>query len=74
VEAVQVTDSFLTTTRTKKILEDDPHLKQKWTSMIPMGRMGNPEDLMGTVVYLASDASRYVTGADLRVDGGYTVT
>jgi NAD(P)-dependent dehydrogenase (short-subunit alcohol dehydrogenase family) len=42
--------------------------------MIPMGRMGNPEDLMGTVVFLASDASRYVTGADLRVDGGYTLT
>jgi NAD(P)-dependent dehydrogenase (short-subunit alcohol dehydrogenase family) len=39
-----------------------------------MGRMGNPEDLMGTVVFLASDASRYVTGADLRVDGGYTLT
>ena len=36
--------------------------------------MGQPEDLMGAVVYLLSDASGYVTGADLRVDGGYTVT
>ena len=36
--------------------------------------MGRPEDLMGAVVYLLSDASAYVTGADLRIDGGYTIT
>ncbi len=34
--------------------------------------MGNPEDLMGPLTFLLSDASGYVTGADLRVDGGYT--
>lgn len=41
--------------------------------MIPQGRMGNPDDLTGPVVFLLSDASRYVNGADLRVDGAYTV-
>ncbi|KAF2673508.1 D-arabinitol 2-dehydrogenase [Microthyrium microscopicum] len=65
---------YMATALTKKILEDKPALREKWTSLIPMGRMGNPEDLMGAVVYLASDASAYVTGAELRVDGGYTVT
>lgn len=59
--------------RTKKILEDKPELKEKWTSLIPQGKMGSPSDLMGAVVFLASDAAGYVTGADLRVDGGYTV-
>lgn len=59
---------------TKKILDDNPELAQKWTSLIPQGKMGVPEDLMGAVTFLCSDASGYVTGADLRVDGGYTVT
>jgi D-arabinitol 2-dehydrogenase len=36
--------------------------------------MGSPKDLMGPVTFLLSEASAYVTGADLRVDGGYTVT
>lgn len=61
-------------TRTKKILDENPELKDKWMSLIPQGRIGLPEDLMGAVVFLASDASKYVTGADIRVDGGYTIT
>lgn len=60
--------------RTEKILDDNPELKKKWTSLIPQGKMGRPEDLMGAVTFLCSDAAAYVTGADLRVDGGYTVT
>jgi NAD(P)-dependent dehydrogenase (short-subunit alcohol dehydrogenase family) len=38
----------------------------------PMGRFGNPEDLIGAVVWLASDASRFVTGIILPVDGGFS--
>jgi NAD(P)-dependent dehydrogenase (short-subunit alcohol dehydrogenase family) len=43
-----------------------------WESLTPMGRLGAPEELRGAVVYLASDASSYMTGHDLVVDGGYT--
>lgn len=57
-----------------KILEEKPELHKHWVSLIPQGKMGRPEDLMGPVVFLLSDASGYITGADLRVDGGYTVT
>ena len=38
---------------------------------IPAGRWGNPEDMRGVVVFLASDASQYVNGAVIPVDGGY---
>jgi NAD(P)-dependent dehydrogenase (short-subunit alcohol dehydrogenase family) len=37
-----------------------------------MGRMGDPSDLKGAVILLGSDASRYITGAELTIDGGYT--
>jgi gluconate 5-dehydrogenase len=41
--------------------------------LTPLGRMGGDEDLKGSVVYLASEASRHVTGHVIPVDGGYTV-
>jgi len=69
-----ISPGYMLTALTKKILDEKPDLKNKWHSLIPTGKMGKPEDLMGAVVFLASDAANYVTGADLRVDGGYTCT
>jgi len=49
----------------------DPE-KAKWVlSKIPLGRTGLPEDLMGTVIFLASAASDYITGQIINVDGGW---
>ena len=46
------------------------HLKEAWKSETMNGRLAQPEDLMGTCVFLASDASSYITGQDILVDGG----
>lgn len=45
--------------------------KAQWWAATPLGREGLPQELTGAYLYLASDASTYTTGADIRVDGGY---
>lgn len=45
---------------------------QIWAAKIPLGRLGRPEELMGLYLYLASEASSYMTGTDIVIDGGYT--
>jgi len=53
-----------------KALWDDPKREHRAVSEIPLGRLGEAEDLAGTCMYLASDASKYVTGQALTVCGG----
>jgi NAD(P)-dependent dehydrogenase (short-subunit alcohol dehydrogenase family) len=52
--------------------QDETRL-QRFLAEIPLGRIGQPEDLVGLAVFLASDAARYCTGAMFTVDGGYTI-
>ncbi|MBX9615010.1 MAG: SDR family oxidoreductase [Caulobacteraceae bacterium] len=48
----------------------DPAKREYMSGRIPLGRLGEPDDLAGPIVFLASDLARYVTGAALLVDGG----
>ncbi|WP_431219813.1 SDR family oxidoreductase [Leifsonia xyli] len=52
-------------------LQDDPDRSRSILERIPAGRWGEPEDIGGAAVFLASDAARYVSGAILPVDGGW---
>ncbi len=53
-------------------MQDDPELEGRFLSGIPAGRLGQPKDIQGLAVLLASDASEWITGAIIPMDGGNT--
>jgi NAD(P)-dependent dehydrogenase (short-subunit alcohol dehydrogenase family) len=52
------------------IEDDDPCILAKLAKTVPLGRVGEPLDVAQAVVYLASDESRFMTGSELKLDGG----
>jgi NAD(P)-dependent dehydrogenase (short-subunit alcohol dehydrogenase family) len=59
-------------TNVERNLADDPRYVETWSPLIPLGRVGEPEDMVGPAVFLASDESAYVTAQLFYVDGGWT--
>ena len=59
-------------TEQNKVMYDDPEWVAYLVDRIPLKRPGRPEDLEGAIVFLSSDASAYITGQTLLVDGGIT--
>jgi NAD(P)-dependent dehydrogenase (short-subunit alcohol dehydrogenase family) len=68
-----VAPGFIATNMSAKALDSDPQRKQKVLSRTPMGKLGEPSDVAGAILYLVSDAAKYVTGVILPVDGGNSI-
>jgi NAD(P)-dependent dehydrogenase (short-subunit alcohol dehydrogenase family) len=59
-------------TELNRPLMNNPAAYQSFVDRIPLGRWGDPDELAGAIVFMASDASSFMTGAVLTIDGGWT--
>jgi NAD(P)-dependent dehydrogenase (short-subunit alcohol dehydrogenase family) len=69
-----IAPGYMLTSLVKGGLDADPARKQRVLARIPLARLGEPEEIGGALVFLASDASRYITGASIAIDGGWTAS
>ncbi|MED3383365.1 SDR family oxidoreductase [Bacillus subtilis] len=67
-----IAPGYMKTDLTREYYEDNGDKVKKWNELTPMKRPGTPDELGGLAIYLASDASSFVTGSVFTVDGGYT--
>ncbi|GAA4443904.1 glucose 1-dehydrogenase [Pontibacter saemangeumensis] len=68
-----VAPGFIATDMSAKALNNDPERKNKVLSRTPMGKLGTPADIAEAVYFFSTDASKYVTGTVLPVDGGNSI-
>jgi len=73
IQCNAVCPGFLATSVNSDV-SDNKEYYDKITARIPADRWGRLDDLMGCMVFLASDASNYVNGADIKIDGGFSTT
>lgn len=67
-----ISPGYIGTEMTKRGLET-PEWRRDWLGLTPLGRLGEPSEVANCALFLASEASSYLTGSELVVDGGYTV-
>lgn len=68
-----IAPGFIATDMSAKALNGDLERKQKVMSRTPMGQLGDPSDIADAALFLATDASKYITGVVLPVDGGNSI-
>jgi len=73
IRANCIAPGFIATEMTSKAFNNDVDRKNKAMSRTPMGTMGAPSDIGDAALFLATDASRYITGVVLPVDGGNSI-
>ena len=66
-----VSPGFFLTEMNAELIAEGTERRRRIDERTPAGRVGRPEELVGAVTFLASDAARFVTGVDLPVDGGF---
>ena len=67
-----IAPGYVLSDMTRQFTEANPELAERWTSMIPAGRMAEPADLEALVVLLCSERSSYLLGQSIVIDGAYT--
>jgi len=68
-----VSPGYTLTPLVENLLKTEPEYADYWKPLIPKERFADPMDIVGAVLFLASDAASYITGHDLIVDGGYSI-
>ncbi|KAK6513521.1 hypothetical protein TWF281_005144 [Arthrobotrys megalospora] len=62
---------YIRTAMTEDLLKAEPEVEEKWMAGALLGRLGVPEDFKAPTIFMLADGSSFMTGADLRVDGGH---
>lgn len=66
-----ISPGYIVTEMVEKLFVTHPERREQWASQNPLGRLSKPEEYRGAAVFLLSDASSFMTGSDLRMDGGH---
>ncbi|KAI0198377.1 hypothetical protein F4808DRAFT_462845 [Astrocystis sublimbata] len=66
-----ISPGYIVTDMVRKLFDQFPERETEWPKQNMLGKLSKPEDYRGAAVFLLSDASRFMTGADLRMDGGH---
>jgi 3-oxoacyl-[acyl-carrier protein] reductase len=72
--AITVNALGIGATVNERNLADDPQYAERWSTVIPAGRAGQPQDVAAALLFLASPAAAMVTGHTLMIDGSWTTT
>ncbi len=67
-----ISPGYIETEMVKGLFETHPGRREKWAKENFLGRIAKPEDFQGAAVFLMSDSSSWMTGSDLRIDGGHS--
>jgi hypothetical protein len=68
-----ISPGYIRTAMTNMLLQDKPEILDRWENDNPLGRIAWPNELKGPAIYLLSKASSFVTGSDIKVDGGVSI-